>query len=63
MITYDIFNQKKMLKTELCFKNVFQKKGEFVKIKTSERNKYFLLVCYFSGKKNVENLVDSCIAC
>ena len=42
-----------MLKTELCFKT-FHEKKEFVKLKTSETKKYFLLLCYFISKKNVK---------
>ena len=61
MIKYDIFNQKKMLKTELCFKNFFRKKGEFVKLKTEVRGTIiFYSYVIFSSKKNVENGRKSC---
>ena len=50
------FNQKIMLKTELCFKKKNQEKGEFVKLKAKVRGIIiFYLYVIFSCMKNVEN--------
>ena len=55
------FNQRKMLKTYLCFKNIFRKLGAFVKLKTEV---IWIIIFYshviFSSKKNVENRRNTC---